>query len=67
MHRKDRLLLYFYQTTDAPQGKGYKAKSVNIPSHQGQLLHFRLFVSQLLNTFIIKKLNYVNLQVNKLY
>ena len=39
MHRKDRLLLYFYQTTDAPQGKGYKAKSVNIPSHQGQLLN----------------------------
>ena len=27
MHRKDRLLLYFYQTIDAPQGKGYKAKS----------------------------------------
>lgn len=25
MHRKHRLLLYFYQTTDAPQGKGYKA------------------------------------------
>lgn len=25
MHRKHGLLLYFYQTTDAPQGKGYKA------------------------------------------
>lgn len=32
------LLLYFYQTTDAPQGKGYKAYVINTPFHQGQLL-----------------------------